>query len=90
MLDGLYRKVNVQIRPVQMMGMDKFDVHQLPDRGLMEPRELLKGDEQFSILDQEPEPVPRDIRDLNVQSGLAACRWKQSILTRLLQPADAR
>lgn len=56
-------KVNVELRPVQMVRCRALHVQELVDRCLSEPRELRKRDEQFLIVDQEPEPVSREEKE---------------------------
>ena len=65
MVDRLDFKINVQIRPVQMMGLGQGDVEDLADRRVSEPRERLEGQEHLAIFDQHPKPVLRHVGDFN-------------------------
>lgn len=78
MLDGLDREVHIEVGPVQMVGMGQLDVQQLSHRNILEPREILEGQEQFPALDQEPESMLRNVRDLNVQGG-PVTRWEHQL-----------
>jgi hypothetical protein len=69
MLDRLDRQINVEFRPVEVLGLRPRDPQQLTDGSVEEPRELLEGDEQLSLIQQEPEPVAGDVGDLNAESG---------------------
>jgi hypothetical protein len=65
MIDGLDRHVDIEIRPIQMMRMRQLDVAELADRNLSEPGEVLEGQEALLLPEQEPEPVLRNVGDLN-------------------------
>jgi len=61
-----------------MLGALEFDVDELADRRFSEPRELLERDEDLPTLDQQPESVRRDVRYLNLRSGLSMQRGSRS------------
>lgn len=71
MIDGLDRKVHVQIGPVEMVRMREFDVAQLADRNVSKPRKVLECKKPLSLAKQEPESMLRNVRDLNDRSGLS-------------------
>ena len=71
MIDGLDRHVDIEIGPIQMVRMRQLDVAELADRNLSEPGEVLEGQEALLLPEQEPEPVLRNVGDLNGRSGLS-------------------
>jgi len=58
-------KINVQIRPVKMVWMGPFHVHDRLDRGVPEPREELKGQEPLAVVQEKPYPVRSNADDLS-------------------------
>ena len=71
MLNGIHCQVDVQVRPVKVMGMRTCDVRYLPDGSVAKPREVLEGEKDFSVVNEEPETVSGYVGDLNVRSVLA-------------------
>lgn len=65
MLDGVDREVYVEVWPVEVVGMWPFDVQDRGHGGGLEPWELLEGQEQLSLLQEEPEAVLRDVGHLS-------------------------
>ncbi|OGP85718.1 MAG: hypothetical protein A2Y95_02920 [Deltaproteobacteria bacterium RBG_13_65_10] len=57
---------DINIRPVKMVGAGQFDLQDPANWDILKPGEPVERNEQFSFADQQPEAVPRDIRDLNV------------------------
>ena len=51
-LDG---KIGVQLRPVEVVRRRPLNVRELLDRRLLEPREVLEGDQQFFRIQHQPE-----------------------------------
>lgn len=68
MLDGLDGKVHIKIGPIEMTEMQQFDMQQLANRHILEPRKILEGQEQLSPAQQEPEAVLRHVSDFNARS----------------------
>ena len=65
MLDGLERKVNIEVWPINVMGMKKLNIEKFADRHILEPRKVSEGQEQLPAPDQEPEAVLRHVSDFN-------------------------
>jgi len=65
MLDGLKVKVDVNLRPVEMVRPRLLDLEHRRNWGLAEPWELGEGQEQLAPIDEEPEPVAGDVGHLN-------------------------
>ena len=57
----LNREVDIQLGPVQMIWAWPLDFGQLLDGGLPEPWEVLEGQQQLLVAEQNPEPVLRDV-----------------------------
>ena len=70
MFNGIHCQVNVQVRPVKMMGMRTLNVRYLPDGSVAKPRKVLEGEKDFSGVNEEPQTVSRYVGDLNVRSVL--------------------
>ena len=71
MLKRFNGQINVQIGPVEMIRLWKFDVEQLPDGHIFEPGEMLERHKEFPASEQEPEPMRRDVGHLNVRNVFA-------------------
>ena len=69
--DGLYCQIDVEVWPVQVMGMRPFHLENSSHRCFPEPGKLLEREEELPIVQEEPEAVLRDIRDLNVGNHAA-------------------
>ena len=67
MFDGLWAKIDVQIRPAEVVGRTRFNVENLGDGRVLEPRKVIKGQEQRPVSAEEPDSVWRDVGDFNVQ-----------------------
>ena len=57
MIDRIHCEVDVQIGPVEMVGLRLLDVEDGLDRGGLEPRKLLERQKQLAVIDQQPETV---------------------------------
>ena len=57
MIYGLDGYIDVEVGPVQMMLARQFDVEQMTDRSIAEPRELFKRDKTLFCLNQKPKAV---------------------------------
>src|SRR3989304_1670066 len=69
-VDGVHGQVDVQVRPVKMMGTRTCDVHQLTYRDIAKPRKVFEGEKDLSGVNEEPETVSGYVGDLNVRSVL--------------------
>ena len=54
-----------------MILRQNFDIMDLRNRGFLEPGEVLKRKELFLAVEQQPNPVLRDLRDFNFRSVCA-------------------
>ena len=61
-------QVNVEVGPVEMAGSRLLEPYDRLDRGSLEPRVLLEGQEQLSLINEKPEAVRRYVRYLSLQS----------------------
>jgi hypothetical protein len=61
MIDGLSREVDVEIRPVKVAWTWTFDLAQGRDRGIPKPRELRERDESLTVVQEQPEAMPRNV-----------------------------
>lgn len=64
--DGLEAKIDVQVRPVEVVWRWLFDVEDLGDGGVFEPRKVIEGQEQLPIPAEDPDAMLRDVGDFNV------------------------
>jgi hypothetical protein len=69
MANGLHSQIDIEIRPVKMVGMRMFDVCQLRYRRVFEPRKLGKRHEEFFVTKHEPKTVLGDVGYFNFQSA---------------------
>ena len=65
MFDRLNRYVDVEVGPEQVVGAGQLHVGQLRDRRLAEPGKVSEWKEELPLLEQQPEAMPRNIRDFN-------------------------
>ncbi len=68
-VDRVDGKVDIQIRPVQMMWAWPLEQGQLADCGVREPWKLFESDEPFPVINQQPEAVGRHVRHLSPRNG---------------------
>ena len=73
-LDRFHRQIDVEVRPIQMVGMRKLHVQQSADRNVSEPGKLMERHEKFPASKQKPKSVLRDVRYLNLRSVLSKLR----------------
>jgi hypothetical protein len=66
MLDRLDGQVDIEIRPVEVSRTRPLEPKYGLDRSALEPREVFEGKEQLVIVQQQPEPMLGDVRDLNL------------------------
>lgn len=67
MFDRLDRKVDVEVGPVQVVGALPLDVEDGAHRGLLKPGKCLEGNEQFTVVNHDPEPVLGNVGHFNLQ-----------------------
>ena len=70
MFNGIHCQVDVQVRPVKVMGMRTCDVHQVTYRDIPKPRKVFEGEKDLSVVNEEPETVSGYVGDLNGRSVL--------------------
>jgi hypothetical protein len=58
-------KIDVQLRPIEMMRTGELDVQQLADRRVTKPGEIVERKEVFHLIDKQPESVLRNDGDFN-------------------------
>src|SRR6516225_6142135 len=68
MLDGFHRQVDVQVGPVEMAGVGSLDIHDGGDWRLLEPRKVLKRQEELAFSKKHPEAVFGHPANLNFRS----------------------
>jgi len=68
-INRLDRQIDIEVGPVEVVWIRKFNMDQFTNTRLFEPRELLKRNETFRFSDKKPEAVARNVRDLNRRSG---------------------
>ena len=66
MFDGVDGQIDIEIRPVEVSRARPLEPKYGLDRSALEPWEVLEGKEQLVIVQQQPEPVLGDVRDLNL------------------------
>ncbi len=71
MIKGVERQIDIELRPIEMVGARETDVEDLLHRCVAEPRELIEGDEVLRAAHEQPETVARDIGDLSGRSALS-------------------
>jgi hypothetical protein len=69
MLDRVDREVNIEVGPVQVMGLWPLEVEDRFYRRFREPREFRERHEELAIVNEQPDAVPRDVRDLSCRNG---------------------
>ena len=65
MANGLHRQIDVERRPIEMVLGKPLDFRQCTNRRVSEPRELLEGNKQFFVAEQQPKTVLRYVRDFS-------------------------
>jgi hypothetical protein len=56
-LDRIHMKIDVEIGPVQMMGLEALHIQDGADGGPSKPRKPVEGQEQLTIVEEEPKAV---------------------------------
>lgn len=74
MQDRFDGKIDIEIRPMEMMGGRQLDIREFANGRFPEPRELVERNKEFLIVDEQPEPVPGNVGYLN----LTEYRWTHS------------
>jgi len=69
MRNRLDSKIDIEVRPVQVMRCRHRDVQQLANGRFAKPREISKRQEIFGLIQQQPEPVSGYVGNLNGRSG---------------------
>jgi hypothetical protein len=64
-------KVNVQAWPIEVIWCRTLNVADLRHRGLLKPREMLKGQQQRLVSKEHPETMRRDVGDFSRRSGVS-------------------
>ncbi len=81
--DGVDGQIDIEVRPVKMIRRRALHVQELSNGSVPEPWEIRKRHEQFLCLEQQPEAMFRDVRNLNFQS---ACAKRQGVPLRVCAP----
>ncbi len=69
--DDLEGKVHVKGRPVEMLAVQQLDVADLPEGGILEPGEVLEGQEILPALEKDTKAVLENVRNLRLHSASA-------------------
>lgn len=59
--DSLQIQIHVEIRPIQMLSVMKFDMEELLEGGGLEPWKVVNTQKIFAAANQQPEPVRRHV-----------------------------
>jgi len=70
-LDRFHCEIDVEVRPMQTVGMQKLHVQQFPDRNVPEPRKFIEWQEELPASKQKPESMLRDAGYLNLRNALS-------------------
>jgi hypothetical protein len=65
LIEALYFQVNIQIGPIQVVAVKESDIEELVYRGLLKPRVMIVVQEILLVLNQDPEPMRRNIGDFS-------------------------
>jgi len=71
MSDRLQGEIYVERGPAKMRNPLSLDVQYGPQGRLVEPGELVKGQEEFFLVNKQPQAVAGDVGDLNPRSAYA-------------------
>jgi hypothetical protein len=72
--DALERKIDVELRPVEMVCSRSLDAGKLRDGSVPEPRKVIEGKEMLPAVHEQPEPVLGNVRELNSRSAQSTPR----------------
>src|SRR3546814_1008068 len=67
-------QIDVQIRPVKVLGRGPLNMQHLANRGIAKPREAIERQEQFFSSQKKPEAMLRYVGDLRIRSVAAKRR----------------
>src|SRR5207244_12145635 len=67
-LDRVDGQVEIELRPVEVTRPRALEPKDRLDRGSLEPGKFLERQEELSAVQQQPEAMPRDVRDLSFRS----------------------
>jgi hypothetical protein len=56
---------------MQAAGCALLHIHELPHRGVLEPRELFEGNKEFVVSGRQPDSVLGDVEDFNFGNTFA-------------------
>jgi hypothetical protein len=65
MLDGINSQVHIEIWPIEMAWRRLFNIKDLPNRNVFEPRKIIIGEEVLMVFGKQPKSVAGDISNLN-------------------------
>jgi len=71
MFDRFNRQVDVETRPVKVVGRRPEHIDDFTDRCFGKPRKLLEGHEELPAIEVQPEAVPGDACYFNLFGGRA-------------------
>jgi hypothetical protein len=57
MLDRVYMQIDVEVGPVQVIGLEALHIQDGANGRFLEPGKPVKGQEQFATIEEEPEAV---------------------------------
>jgi hypothetical protein len=63
--DRFYGEVDIEIRPVEMVFIQKFDIVDCGDGRILKPWKIFKRKKVFLLVKQQPNPVLGNLRDFN-------------------------
>ena len=72
--NGIKTQVDVQKRPMEVVGGRSLHAHDLVDRCMAEPGEMLERQEELLVAGEHPEAVLGNVTDLNRESACATDR----------------
>ena len=67
MLNDLFAEVGVEIWPVKVARGGLLNIQDLPHWRILEPREIVIGQEIFRVIGEQPDAVAGDVGDLNLR-----------------------
>jgi hypothetical protein len=67
--DQLNGNLNIEFRPIQSVRTELYHVFEDRQRGRSKLRKIHKRDKELAIVGQEPEPICRDMGDIDSQKG---------------------
>jgi hypothetical protein len=67
--DRVDGQIDVEVGPVKMVWLGPVESEDRLVWGALEPRVLIEGQEQLSLVEQQPEAVPGDVGYFSLRSG---------------------